>query len=268
VHSHTSNLLVAFLTIVTLITLTGFQVTSETSSVRLLGRLGSALVELDRWLPAHREDIKLLARDRPNQPLVLSELPVDVAIPAATALDAPLPVLKASITEAMGHRLYESGYHVIRDEQGESHLGFMEPLRWAVSGLDSGAHAFWRIALAVAGIALLVVCAGHFWARQSPLPGVAVGSAIATILALGVWLLLKFLGSSVDGALDREIASVAVDGIWIGLRNSLAATAIGLGALYAYNSFVGPRPRDDWDEWDDFDYEGYEPEPRGAPPPY
>lgn len=267
-HGNTSNILVAFLTIVTLVALTGFQVTSETSSVRLLGRLGAALVELDRWLPAHREDIKLMARDRPNQPLVLSELPVDVAVPTSIALDASLPVLKATITEAMGHRLYESGHEVIRDEQGDSHLGFMEPLRWAVSGLDSGAHSFWRIALAVSGIALLVTCAAHFWARQSPLPGVAVGSAIATLLALGAWLLLGFLGGSVDGALDREIASVAVDGVWIGLRNSLAATAIGLGGLYAYNSFVGPRQRNEWDEWDDYEYEGYESEPRGTPPPY
>jgi hypothetical protein len=69
----------------------------------------------------------------------------------------------------------------------------------------------------------------------------------------------------VNGALDEEIAQVAIDGAWIGLRNSFAATAIGVGAFYVYHSFVGPRQRD-WDEWDDYDYEAYDQESRQAPP--
>ena len=263
--SNTSNILVAFLTIVTLISLTGYQVTSETSAVRLLGRLGSALVELDRWLPAHREDVELLARDRPNQPLTLTELPIDVVIPVDIALEAPQPVLKATITEAMGQRLYDNGYRAIQDERGETHLGITEPLRWTIDGLDSSAHSFWRIALVITGGALLIVSVGLFWVRHSPLPGFAVGSGIAALLALGGWLVFTFFASSVSGALDEEIARVAIDGAWIGLRNSFAATAIGVGAFYAYNSFVEPHRRD-WDEWDDYDYEGYDQESRQAPP--
>jgi hypothetical protein len=162
--------------------------------------------------------------------------------------------------------LYADGFEAIQDEQGESHLGITEPLRWAVESLDSSAHSFWRIALVITGLALVVVCAGHFWARQSPLPGFAVGSGVTALLALVAWVMVKFLGASVSGALDEELAQVALDGIWIGLRNGMAATAIGLGGFYVYHSFVGPRPHEDWDEWDDYDYEGYEPESRNAPP--
>jgi hypothetical protein len=250
VRSNTSNVLVAFLAIVTLVSLTGYQVTSETSAVRLLGRLGGALIEIDRWLPAHRDDIELLARDRPSQPLVLTDLPIEVSIPAPAALEASQPVLEATITDAMGRKLYEDGYGAIHDEQGKSHLAITEPLRWAIDGLDRSAHGFWRIAVVVAGLALLVVCLAHFWARQSPLPGLAVSA----------------LGSSVSGGIDEEIAMVARDGVWLGLRNSFAATGIGLGALYVYNSFAGPRREEDWEEWDDFDYETPEPESREAPP--
>ena len=265
--SNTSNVLVAFLTFLTLFCLTGYQVTNETSGVRLLGRLGAALIELDRWLPAHQDDIELLARDRGDQPVVLTDLPIDVAIPSSAALSAPAPVLKATITEAMGHRLYDEGYGVIQDDQGQSHLGITEPLRWAIDMLDSSAHGFWTIGIAITGLALLVICLGHFWARQSPLPGLAVGSAVTAILALAAWLLVSFLGSRVSsGGLDEEIARVARDGVWIGLRNSIAATAIGLGGLYAYNSLVSPRHDEEWEEWDEFEYEPYEAESREAPP--
>lgn len=263
-----SGILVAFLTIVTLVCITGYQVTSTTSSVRLLGRLGAALIELDRWLPAHREDIELLARDRPNQPLVLTDLPIDVTIPAPAALNAPAPVLEATLKEAMGRKLYDEGYGAVQDDQGASHLGLTEPLRWAIDALNSSAHGFWRIALVISGLSLFLVCLAHIWTRQSPMPGLAVGSAVAAVLALLAWLGVAFIGSSVSGTIDEELARVAKDGVWIGLRNSMAATAIAVGGLYIYNSFVEPRRRDDWETWDDFDneYDPYERSSREAPP--
>jgi hypothetical protein len=266
VGGNSSNILVAILTIATLVTLTGYQVTTETSSVRLLGRLSAALIELDRWLPAHRDDIELLARDRSDQPVVLDELPVQVAIPASAALDAPHHVLRATITEAMGRRLYEEGYGAIRGDEGETHLGLTEPLRWAVDGLEGSAHSFWSIAVVISGLTLAAVCAGHVWVRQSPLPGLAVGSAVAALFAVGVWLVVGLVGSSASGSLDEEIARVARDAVWLGVRNSLAATAIGLGGLYIRSSLFGQRDEDRWDEWDDVDYEAQEPERREAPP--
>jgi hypothetical protein len=79
-------------------------------------------------------------------------------------------------------------------------------------------------------------------------------------------LAVTALGSTVSGAIDVEIAMVAKDSVWLGLRNSFAATGVGLGALFAYNSLAGPRREDEWEQWDEFDYEAYEPESREAPP--
>lgn len=260
----------AFLTILTLICLTGFQVTSETASVRFLGRLGAALIELDRWLPAHRDDIQLQARDRPSQPLTLTDLPLNVTIPPSAA-NASSSALEATIRDAMGQRLYKDGTGAIQDDQGQSHLSITEPIRWAIGTLDSGAHGFWSITLAITGLALLAVFAGHFWMRRSPLPGFAVGSAIAVVPALIAWLIVTLVGSSMSGALNEELARVARDGVWLGVRDSIAATAIGLGSLYAYNTLIGPGRNDEWEQWDELEleyeaYDSYESEGQEAPP--
>ena len=263
--SHSSGILIAVLTFVTLVALTGYQVTSETSAVRLLGRLGAAMVELDRWLPAHREDIDLLARDRADQPIVLAGLPVEVAIPSQVVLEEPEPVLQSTIAEAMGRRMYEEGYTAVRDDQGETHLGLTEPLRWSIDALDSSAHGFWRIALLVTGGALAIILLLHVWTRQSPMPGVVAGSGIAALAGLLAWFGSMLLGGGLDGAIDEEVGRVATDGLWIGVRNGVAACAIGLGGLYAYNSLVGERPPEE-EYWDEYDYETVEVGSQESPP--
>jgi hypothetical protein len=253
VSSASSNILVAFLTLVTLFALTGYQVTSEAAAVRLLGRLGASLIELDRWLPAHREDIELLAGDRPDQPLVLDELPIEVAIPPEAVLDAPDSMLRATIAEAMGRRLYEDGYLAIEAESGADNLNLTEPLRWSIDALERSAHTFWTIVVIIAALALAAVCAGHLWLRQSPLPGLVAGSAIAAVFAIAAWLVTGGIASSVSGSLNQEIAEVVRDGVWVGVRNTLGATAIGLGGLYVLSIRFGRAEEDRWYEWDDLD---------------
>jgi hypothetical protein len=266
VRSSSASVVFAALTVVTMFTLAGFQVTNETAGVRLLGRIGAAMIELDRWLPAHRDDIELLSRDRPNAPLILPDLPVQVAIPSTAVIDASDASLRASISRSMGEVLYAEGAGAVTDEEGESHLGVTEPVRWAINLLGEDSHGFWRIALIVTGLSLLVLSAGLFWTRQAPFMALASGGAISGVLALGIWLLALILGSSMDGAIDREIALALRDGAWIGLRNGLALFAIGLAASFVASSLRGPR-RDDWEDWDGYEYDDeYEQEPTRAPP--
>src|SRR6202008_3160436 len=60
-----ASFFITLLTIVFLFSLTGFQVTSEPAATRLLGRIGASLIEIDRWFPAHQEELQLRAEDRP-----------------------------------------------------------------------------------------------------------------------------------------------------------------------------------------------------------
>jgi hypothetical protein len=89
---------------------------------------------------------------------------------------------------------------------------------------------------------------------------------VAAIGALVVWLLVSALGSSVSGAIDEEIGRVARDGIWLGLRNSLAALAIGVGGLYALNTLFGRHGDEGWEDWEEYGLEPHDPESREAPP--
>lgn len=243
-----AGLVAAILTVVALLALAGYQVTTESAGTRLLGRVGSALIEVDRWLPAHREDIELLSRDRPNAPLVLSELPIEVSIPSSAAIDTTNATMRAAISDAMGQRLYHEGPGAVQDETGESHLSFTEPVRWAIELLGASAHTFWQTAVIVLGFALLAVCAGMVWMRQSPLLAMAVGGGVAAALSAAAWGGMILAGTAMDSALDREIALVLRDGAWIGLRNGLAACAIGLSAAYVVSSLVQHRREEEWPE--------------------
>ena len=75
--------LVTLFTIVFLFSLTGFQITSQTAATRLLGRIGASLIEVDRWLPMHQEELQLRADDRPTGAVPLSNVPIDAEIPSS-----------------------------------------------------------------------------------------------------------------------------------------------------------------------------------------
>ena len=114
-----ATLLTTILTVVALFALTGWQVTSETAATRLLGRLGAAIIEIDRWLPAHQEDIELVARDRERR-CRPGPRPADRGDPPSSlVIDAEEARLRTLITEEMGRKLYEDGNSAFRDNDGE-----------------------------------------------------------------------------------------------------------------------------------------------------
>jgi hypothetical protein len=268
VRGSAAGLITAILTAVVLFCLAGYQVTTETAGVRFEGRIGAALIELDRWLPAHRDDIELLSRDRPEAPLVLPDLPIEVLIPSSAVLEAPDETLQATIQRAMGEKLYAEGSGAVQDEEGKSHLGFAEPVRWSINLLGDDMHSTWRSVLILTVVLLLAVCAGMLWTRQSPLPSIAIGGVVAAVLSLGVWLLAQVMNTVLDGSVDKEIALVLRDGAWIGLRNGLSVAIIGAAATYLLSQLV--RRRDRYDDWGDYDEPEYSYEaPRGRQhPPY
>jgi hypothetical protein len=225
------SFLVALMTVVLLFALTGYQVTSETAATRFLGRLGAALIEIDRWLPAHREDIELLARDRPDAAVRVTGLPLNLTLPASQVLEAEdEEELRGLLVRVMGRALYHQGSGAIRDERGDTTLAFNEPLRWSIAMLGNSMHNFWKAALPIAFLVLLIPIAGVLLAGRSPLGPVAFGSGIAAMLSLGTWLVAHGLSGGFTGAVDIETMMVIRDSAWLGLRNSLsicvAATAL------------------------------------------
>jgi hypothetical protein len=256
VRGSTANLIAALLTVAALLALAGYQVTSDTSAKRMLGRVGAAVIELDRWLPAHEDDIEFLSRERPNAPLELPDLPINIAIPAAAAIDSDRQTLRAAITEAMGERLYTEGARAVHDDVGETHLDFAEPVRWSINLLSESAHGFWTLLLIITGLFLLALCGSMVWTRQSPMLPIAIGGGFAAACSALAWMVASLLGTLMSGTIDQELALVLRDGAWIGLRNGLAVLALGLGATFLLNTLF-PRREHQWHEQDDWaEYEG------------
>src|SRR4029453_13888511 len=96
-------------TIIFLFSLTGFQITSHAAATRLLGRVGASLIEVDRWLPAHQEELQLRAEDRPNGNVPLAGVPLAAEIPSSRVLGATPDDLRDHVIDAMGEALYNHG---------------------------------------------------------------------------------------------------------------------------------------------------------------
>ena len=216
-----ATLLTTLLTIAALFALTGWQITGETASTRLLGRLGASIIEIDRWLPAHEEDIKLVARDGEAGGVILvRDLPIEVTLPSALVIDAEQSTLRTLITQEMGRRLYEDGTGAFRDNEGETaSLGINEPVRWTVTLLGSGMHGFWLAAMALT--LLLALAAAAAVMSTGPIPCTRLLSPPSSA-RLARWLLgadAPGRSSTVSSAADREIVLILRDGAFMGVRN-------------------------------------------------
>jgi hypothetical protein len=225
------TLLIAVFTAIALFALAGYQVTGETAGSRLLGRLAASLVELDRWVPAHREDIELLARDKQQGFISLNDLPVEVNLPAFVAVDTDDATLSDAITRIMGGRLYNEGTSAFRDAQGESRsLSAAEPVRWVTGLLNKGMHGFWTAVLVLALLVLLGLCASALMGGRLPLVPLGAGAALAAVFSAAAWIAAQFASGVFDSPVDKEIMLILRDGAFIGLRDSLAICAV-VGAL-------------------------------------
>ncbi|HLF08287.1 MAG TPA: hypothetical protein VI789_02930 [Dehalococcoidia bacterium] len=245
------SLIAAFLTALALFALAGFQVTSHQAATRLLGRQGAALIEIDRWLPAHRDDLDLIARDRPESVVALRDVPLNIVLPSTQVIDVDNRVLRATIVRAMGERLYTEGTDAFRNREGlPQKPGYDDPLRWSVSLLGESAHGFWKAALAVIALALLASIGGVLLKGASPLTPLAIGAGFAAVMSLLVWMLTDAIHSSLSAPVDQEIVLALHDGAWIGLRNGLAVAVVMAGMHILLASFSNrdrPWGSETWD---------------------
>ncbi len=247
------GLAVAVMTALLLFSIAGFQVTGDTAGPRLLGRLASSLVELDRWTPVHRDDIQLLARDRPDDRVLIDDLPVDVLLPAEAVLafNEDNLLLSELLRESMGERLYTEGRDVLQDDEGGTHLSITDPVRWAVSMLSADAHSTWRLALIGTGLVTALFAGSFVLSTRSPLAPMTAGAGIAIVASFFGWLVGGGISSMFDSAVDKEIASIFQDSAWLGLRNSVAAGAILLALIYLNRTVLAPRLQREDDYWAD-----------------
>jgi hypothetical protein len=227
-----------------LFALAGYQVTSEAPGERLLGRLGASLVELDRWLPAHRDDVQVQARDRPGEVIVIGDVPLKwVVVQSDQVVNAGDEELRGILTRGMGHALYQNGAAALSPEgEDVTRLSLIEPARWTVEFLSQRANAFWLATLALSLILLLALSAALLLGRTSPFSAVALGAGIAAGCSLAVLVLAFGASFAFTSAIDKEIMLLVRDGASLGLRNAIGVGIIAVALQHLLRPFsASPR---------------------------
>jgi hypothetical protein len=232
--------------------LVGAQSTGATAGPRFLGRLGSALLELDRWAPGHREDLESIALDRDRTSIEVPDLPLRVTIPANAVLSGDDGDVERALTSATGQRLYDSGRQAFRNDEGAGGgISVTEPVRWAIDILHEDSHNFWRAALAACFIAVVLTAA--LVALTSPSGGAGIlrsfvfGAGAFSVLAAATWFLMLVLGNLASSPVDKELAHIIGDIAWMGLRAGLSVTAGSLLIALLLRLVAQPNAR--YEEW-------------------
>jgi hypothetical protein len=244
------SLLLALATAVTLLCLSAYQVTGETAATKLLGRLFGSMIEIDRWLPAHHEDLQSLARERQRGVVVLEDLPIQVQLRGEDVLTMSQGDLKQLIRDQAGRSLYHHGMDAFASNGS---LSLNQPVRWTVLLLDRDAHRFWRAALvasaAFSGLLAVLVALSTV---GNPLRVLSVAVGIGAFLALLVssvaWMLMMLGAEAASSLLDREIALIFRDAAGLAFRNTLAVLAVAIAFWLAARIAGGHRgyERDAW----------------------
>ena len=236
--------LTAVTTAIALFALAGYQVTGEPASLRLLGRFSAALVEIDRWLPEHVEDLKLNARDRAEGVVEIRDLPVRVTLPAQDVVVADPAELRRLIVSSMAASLREHGNAAFTDADGvQRSPGINQPSYWTATLLNERAHSFWLAALPFALLVLLAFSAGILHSGLSLPTVIASGAAFSAIASIAVWLLASAAAGSFGAPVDKEVLLIVRDGAWLGFRNAFAVFAAALGLVIIFRLLEGERPR-------------------------
>ncbi len=228
-----SLLLIATATVAVL-ALAGYQVTGDVAGSRLLGRLFGTMIEIERWLPSHREDIVIAAEEKGRGAVEIDGLPLRVTLPAGQVVSARNGDLDRMIREAAGERLRFEGTGAFEYNSGSGgNISLSEPARWTIDLLGQRAHEAWMGLLGIAtliGLAVVGVIALRDGHGRAALFSIAIGGLLAFGITTVVWTLAGVASGALDEPLNREVLLILRDGAWIGVRDSLAVT----GAMFAF----------------------------------
>jgi hypothetical protein len=213
------------------------------------------MVELDRWLPNHVDDLKLQARDKDDGIVEVRDLPITVQLPAAAVVNADEPTLRTMIVNEMGRQLYDNGTSAFRENDGSTaSLGVTEPVRWAVTLLNSSMHRVWLAVMALTLLLALAAAASVMTTGHPPVNAIAIGAILGGILCVAFWGLTQFIEGSAGSAADREIVLILRDGGIMGLRNcgGVAFAGVVLAVLLNFSRSresrggYHPEPHTNW----------------------
>lgn len=206
--------------------------TGSTAGPRLQGRLAAIAIEIDRWLPAHRDDIEASARERPRVAIQVTDLPLDASVPASVVLDDQGSGLRAALVASMGETLYQRGRAAFH---GGGSIALTEPSRWLMDIVRPSVHHAWAFVVLL-NIALLILLGtlNAISTTATPLSAilrpVAFGSGAALLTSIALWIAWRggtlLVGPTITGESLLVLRDYAAISIRIGFGLCLGAGAI------------------------------------------
>ncbi|HXH22115.1 MAG TPA: hypothetical protein VNN10_08800 [Dehalococcoidia bacterium] len=224
---------------VTIFFLTLAQASGARAGPVLLGRLASAMVELDRWAPRHSDDLAEAARDRTRPQVAVEGLPLRLSIPTSVAASGDPEAIRDAIMSAAGQSLWRDGRAAFVDDEGvvAGDISITSPVRWTITTLKQDRNDFWLVATAAAGVASLAIGLLTLFAAPGGFAVVArgaLGAGVLCVLAFGaIWALMQALAGAAMAPADIELARIGRDWAWMGLRAGFATGLVGLAGQVA-----------------------------------
>lgn len=240
-----------------MITVSGFQATSEGVAKRALSRSVAALTEIDLLLDQNLAAMRDEAQSaRPGETVALPDFPVEVGLTPEEA-QRPQEEVRRLLLDRAADALYADGTGALRaDAESAGDIGPFSAAGATDNGLGllrEGAHTALGVGMVVLAAACAALVAGvvllsRGFGRAVSLGAVVIVAALPiAIVSLGLRFLLRETGG--DGALEREIFAVAEELLRVPIQ--VSAAFLGGGVVLFVLGVAGARTLDAREEVSD-----------------
>jgi len=225
-----------------------FQVTSEGTAHRILGRGVAITTDIDALLPHLEMDLRAAAESSEGETVRVPNFPVPVDIPRGEASRIGGVDLRTRILDQSSERLYEEGMSAWAeaDTEGQQDIERVSTAGGLHRAFGLATQEWNTIFLAAAvlfGFLSLILATLLWIGLKSYIRLLALGAAIATaaVSSLAAAVAVRFALRTAETEADpfeQQLIDLGVDTVWLFIRNYLILSLLGFAFLAVSSIFL------------------------------
>jgi hypothetical protein len=227
------GVVLAVASFVMVLSISGWQATSEATALPLLRSAVASLTDIDAFIADNGDGLREAAAGQEGA-LEIRGYPLPIALEAAEVRDASDAELRQMLLDRSAALVYAEGLDVFdrTGEQAIDRFSMAGLLELAVGQLSHSTHRWTGLlagatAVAVAGLGALLAGMSAGWGRmRAPAAAIALGGVGAAALGLAVWAIAGQVGGT--DAFMVELRAIVQAAVSAGVRNGAIVTAGGL----------------------------------------